>query len=57
MGSELFQDLVAGLVLGFVAYGSTNMDNLLLSGSVAASGTSRRSVVAAPVFFVAALRH
>ena len=44
MGLEFWQDLVAGLVLGTVAYVSTNLDNLLLVSSVAASGSERSHV-------------
>ena len=45
MGPEFWQDSVAGLVLGTIAYVSTNLDNLLLASSVAASGAGRPNVL------------
>ena len=44
MAAEIWQDSIAGLFLGIVAYASTNIDNLLLVSSVAASGTGRAGV-------------
>ena len=45
MAAEIWQDAIAGLVLGIVAYASTNLDNVLLVSSAAASGSRRRAVV------------
>ena len=55
MEAEVWQDLVAGLVLGSVAYASTNLDNLLLVSSVAASGAGRTSVFCGWVVCAAAV--
>lgn len=45
MAAEFWQDSVAGLVLGSVAYAATNLDNLLLVSSIAAAGAGRASVL------------
>ncbi len=44
MAAEILQDSIAGLFLGIVAYASTNIDNLLMVSSVAASGAGRAGV-------------
>jgi cadmium resistance protein CadD (predicted permease) len=45
VAAEIWQDAIAGLVLGVVAYASTNLDNVLLVSSAAASGSRRGDVV------------
>ena len=45
MAPEIWQDGIAGLALGTLAYGSTNLDNLLLVSSASAAGARRTSVV------------
>lgn len=44
MATEIWQDSIAGLFLGIVVYASTNIDNLLMVGSIAASGSGRAGV-------------